>query len=105
MDYYAILELDKNNATHESIADNFRRLALVHHPMKNQSQLAVSQRNFNAICEAYDVLSDATRRQCYDKYGEQGLKNGIPAFNEDTKTHDKKLLGGYCFKGNSFDIF
>ena len=70
MDYYAILELDKNNATHEQIADNFRRLALLHHPMKNQNQLAISQTKFNAICEAYDVLSDPIRKECYDKYGE-----------------------------------
>ena len=67
--------------------------------------MAVSQRNFNAICEAYDVLSNPTRKECYDKYGEQGLKNGIPEMNEDTKTYDKKLTGGYCFKGNTFDIF
>lgn len=33
------------------------------------------------------------------------MKNGIPQYNEDTKTYDKKLIGGYCFKGNTFDIF
>jgi DnaJ-class molecular chaperone len=67
--------------------------------------LAFSQGNFNAICEAYEVLSDLTRKDCYDKYGENGLKNGIPSYNEDTKTYDKKIIGGYCFKGNTFDIF
>lgn len=105
MDYYKILNLEGRDATHESIGEAFRKLALVHHPMKNQHQLAVAQKKFNSICEAYDVLSDKDRRALYDKYGEVGLKAGIPEQDDDLKTHDKSLIAGYCFKGNTFEIF
>ena len=73
--------------------------------MKNQDHLAASQKQFNLICEAYDVLSNTERKAVYDKNGEAGLKNGIPKYNEDTKTFSNALSAGYCFKGNTFDIF
>ena len=73
--------------------------------MKNQDRLAASQKQFNLVCEAYDVLSNPERKAVYDKYGEAGLKNGIPEFREDTKTYSNALSAGYCFKGNTFDIF
>jgi DnaJ-class molecular chaperone len=99
MDYYKILELDSKTASHESIADNFRRLALKNHPLRNEENLDSSQREFNRICEAYEVLSNAEFKAIYDKSGISGLKNGT------TKKKDGKFIGGYSFQGNSFEIF
>ena len=99
MDYYKILELDSKSATHESIANSFRRLALKNHPLRNKDNLDSSQRAFNQICEAYEVLSNADFKATYDKSGIDALKNGA------TKKKDGKFLGGYCFSGNSFEIF
>jgi DnaJ-class molecular chaperone len=100
MDYYKILELDPVTASHEEITGSFRRLALKFHPMKSSKDLSTNQKEFSKVCEAYDVLSNADRKSTYDKYGENGLKNGIPKKKEYGKT-----IGGYCFEGNCFQIF
>ena len=68
--------------------DRFRVLALKYHPLRNPKQdLASNSHVFSQICEAYDVLSNrkpdlslntiAERKQCYDKYGEYGMKEGV----------------------------
>jgi len=49
-------------------------LALKYHPDKNKSPQAEEQ--FKLVAEAYEVLSDKKKREIYDQYGEDGLKNG-----------------------------
>ena len=44
---------------------------------KNQNTPAATDK-FKLISEAYEVLSDPTKRQVYDVYGEEGLKQGAP---------------------------
>merc|ERR1712194_759767 len=44
------------------------------HPQKNPSAKAESEQRFREIAEAYDVLSDPSRRKRYDDVGEKGLK-------------------------------
>uniref|UniRef100_A0A3B3UQH1 DnaJ homolog subfamily B member 13 n=1 Tax=Poecilia latipinna TaxID=48699 RepID=A0A3B3UQH1_9TELE len=74
-DYYEILELNRN-ATDADIKKAYRRLALKFHPCKNKE--AGSREIFYQLSEAYDVLSDARKKATYDKFGEEGLKGGIP---------------------------
>ena len=38
------------------------------------------------------------RKSWFDKYGEYGLKEGVPS-------HDGSLIGGYRYGGNSFEIY
>lgn len=45
-----------------------------YHPDKNRS--AGAEEKFKEIAEAYEVLSDAKKREVYDKFGEEGLKGG-----------------------------
>jgi molecular chaperone DnaJ len=65
-DYYAILGVDKN-ASDEEIKRAFRRKARETHP--DVSEHDDAEERFKEINEAYDVLSDASKRQMYDQYG------------------------------------
>ena len=40
-----------------------------------------AEEKFEEAAEAYEILSDAERRQVYDRYGREGLRNGGPAPN------------------------
>ncbi|XP_016307138.1 dnaJ homolog subfamily B member 1-like [Sinocyclocheilus anshuiensis] len=70
-DYYRILGLAKG-ASDEEIKKAYRKQALRFHPDKNKS--AGAEDKFKEIAEAYDVLSDAKKKDIYDRCGEDGLK-------------------------------
>lgn len=72
-DYYAVLGVPRN-ASSEDIRKAYKRQALRFHPDKNPSKEAEDQ--FKNISEAYTVLTDPSKREIFDRYGEEGLKNG-----------------------------
>ncbi|XP_053561065.1 dnaJ homolog subfamily B member 13 [Bombina bombina] len=74
-DYYAVLEITRS-AGDADIKKAYRKLALKYHPLKNKDPGAPHR--FKQIAEAYDVLSDHRKKATYDKFGEEGLKGGIP---------------------------
>ncbi|KAK9814290.1 hypothetical protein WJX72_003517 [[Myrmecia] bisecta] len=74
-DYYAVLGLSRN-ATDIDIKKAYRKLALKYHPDNNTDEAA--RGSFASVCEAYDVLSEPTRKGFYDLYGESALKKGLP---------------------------
>ncbi|CAG8650378.1 57_t:CDS:2 [Paraglomus occultum] len=73
--YYDILEIS-TEATDEEIRKAYRKQALQWHPDKNNHRLEEAEVKFKEIAEAYEILSDPEKRQIYDTYGEEGLKNG-----------------------------
>ncbi|WOH06549.1 hypothetical protein DCAR_0625977 [Daucus carota subsp. sativus] len=66
-DYYQILEVDYD-ATEENIKLSYKKLALKWHPDKHKGDSAVTNK-FQAINEAYTVLSDPDKRLEYDLIG------------------------------------
>ena len=64
-DYYSILQIS-SEADAEEIKASFRRLARRYHPDLNPNNPDTAER-FKQISEAYDVLSDATKRRRYDR--------------------------------------
>lgn len=72
-DYYEILGVPRD-ADESEIKKAFRRLARQHHPDVNDGDPEAETR-FKEIAEAYEVLSDAERRQTYDRFGHEGLNS------------------------------
>ncbi|KAJ1384649.1 HSP40/DnaJ peptide-binding [Sesbania bispinosa] len=77
VDYYKILQVDKN-AKEDDLKKAYRKLAMKWHPDKNPSNKKEAEAKFKQISEAYEVLSDPQKRAIYDQYGEEGLKGQVP---------------------------
>src|SRR5437879_12875826 len=66
-DYYGILGVKKSSSV-EEIKKAFRKLARKHHPDVNPGDKKAEEK-FKEINEAYEVLSDSTKRHKYDTLG------------------------------------
>ena len=72
-DFYEILGVPKN-ATDEDIKKAYRKMAMKHHPDRNQGDDAKkSEEKFKEAKEAYEMLSDAQKRAAYDQHGHAGV--------------------------------
>ena len=72
-DYYETLGVAKN-ASDEDIKKAYRKLAMKHHPDRNQGDGAKkSEEHFKEAKEAYEMLSDPQKRAAYDQYGHAGV--------------------------------
>ena len=99
-DYYEILEVSKS-ATADEIKKAYRKKAIQYHPDKNPGD-KVSEENFKEAAEAYEVLSDAQKRQRYDQYGHAGVGGaagggfgGASMNMEDIFSHFGDIFGGH----------
>jgi molecular chaperone DnaJ len=99
-DYYEVLGLSRS-ASADEIKKAYRQLALKHHPDKNPGN-DEAERLFKEAAEAYDVLSDAEKRQRYDRYGHAGLDGaGVHNFRsaDDIMSAFSEIFGGDLFGG------
>ncbi len=79
-DYYEILEITRTSDK-ETIKKAYRKMALKYHPDRNPDDKDAEEQ-FKRVNEAYEVLSDDSKRQIYDKYGKEGLQNsGFSGFS------------------------
>lgn len=102
-DYYEVLGVPRR-ASLKDIRSAFRKLARKYHPDLNPGDKAAEEK-FKQIQEAYDVLSDAKKRQMYDQYGfysdnlpPGGYPGGGPSTGEPNVNFD---FGGFDFGGGT----
>jgi len=76
---YDVLGLSPNS-DEAAIKKAYLKLARQYHPDKNPEGVET----FKEIQFAYEILSDKEKKEIYDKYGEEGLKEGGgPGFDHD----------------------
>src|SRR5882672_3955865 len=73
-DYYEVLGVNRD-ASDEDLKKAYRRLAMKHHPDRNPGNHD-AEAHFKEANEAYEVLSDAQKREIYNQYGHEGLQRG-----------------------------
>ena len=76
-DYYEVLGVSRT-ASAEELKRAYRKLALQYHPDRNPNDPQAESR-FKEINEAYEVLSDQSKRQRYDTFGHSA--QGMPGFD------------------------
>ncbi|NLA15844.1 MAG: molecular chaperone DnaJ [Bacteroidales bacterium] len=70
-DYYEVLGVDRT-ASADEVKKAYRKKALQYHPDKNPGDKAAEEK-FKEAAEAYDVLSDPSKKSRYDQFGHAGV--------------------------------
>jgi len=100
-DYYEALSVPRN-ASQVDIKKAYRKLAVKWHPDKwakaSASERQEAEAMFKRIAAAYEVLSDAEKKERYDKYGEAGLN---PSAGPATSAADLNSFGGSFGAGST----
>ncbi len=95
-DYYEILGVGRN-ATKEELKKAYRQMAMKYHPDRNPGDKEAEEK-FKEAAEAYEVLSDDTKRANYDRFGHDGVKGGFSSggFTDinDIFSHFSDIFGG-----------
>jgi molecular chaperone DnaJ len=95
-DYYELLGVPRK-AQQKEIRQAYRKLARKYHPDLNPGDKS-SEEKFKQVQEAYDVLSDAKKRQMYDQFGfETPGAGGVPSPGDGGDVHFD--FGGFDFGG------
>lgn len=106
-DYYELLGVSRT-ASDAEIKKAYRKKAMKYHPDRNPND-AKAEANFKKVSEAYEVLSDSTKREQYNRFGHEGVKSafgpgGFDFARDFTHTADLQDILGSIF-GDGGGIF
>jgi molecular chaperone DnaJ len=103
-DYYETLGVSKS-ATEAELKKAYRKLAIKYHPDKNQGDKKAEEK-FKEISQAYEVLSDASKRQQYDQFGHAAFTGaGRSGAGGGGGFHDPFDIFSQVFSGGGGSIF
>lgn len=109
-DYYEVLGVARD-ADADTIKKAYRKLAMKWHPDHNPDNKAEAEAKFKEASEAYAVLSDPQKRQTYDQFGHDGMKNAFGAGGFDMSDLGDILSqffggggGGFSAGGGGFNF-
>ncbi len=107
-DYYEVLGVARD-ADAETIKKAYRKLAMKWHPDRNPDNKAEAEARFKEASEAYAVLSDPQKRQTYDQFGHEGMRNAFGAGGGFDPGDLNDIInqffgggGGFAFGGGGF---
>ncbi|KAB0795162.1 hypothetical protein PPYR_12001 [Photinus pyralis] len=88
VDYYKVLDVPRGASTAD-IKKAYRKLALKWHPDKNPNNSEDATKKFKEISEAYEVLSDESKRKIYDNrfYQRASTNKSSRSFRSYFDTH------------------
>ncbi|XP_061735973.1 dnaJ homolog subfamily B member 2 isoform X4 [Nerophis ophidion] len=115
--YYTVLGVSRTS-TQDDIKKAYRKLALKWHPDKNPDNKEEAEKKFKEVAEAYEVLSDQSKREAYDRYGSDRMTHSgsygsdfspdFPGFNFTFRSPDevfREFFGGQDPFASFFDDF
>ncbi|GHU06281.1 chaperone protein DnaJ [Betaproteobacteria bacterium] len=76
-DYYDVLGV-KRDANDDEIKKAYRKLAMKYHPDRNLDNKETEEK-FKEAKEAYEILSDAKKREAYNRFGHAGVDPSMGA--------------------------
>lgn len=101
-DFYEVLGL-KKEASEDEIKKAFRKKAMKYHPDKNPGD-KTSEEKFKEVNEAYGILSDAEKRDQYDRFGFAGVDpNAAFSGGQNQGGYQRQTYND--FNGADFDAF
>ncbi len=101
-DYYEVLGVDRS-ASDDVIKKAYRKVAMKYHPDRNPGDQAAEEK-FKEASEAYEVLSDGSKKARYDQYGHQAFGAGAGGFGGGGGFHDASDIFEQVFGGGGFNI-
>lgn len=105
--YYEILGVPRN-ASAKDIKKAYYQLAKKYHPDTNKGD-PESAKKFQEVSEAYEILSDDSKRNSYDQFGttphQQGFNQGTSGYQDFHSNIDPEELFRKIFNEFGFDPF